>query len=159
MRECILGQQWHVFESWRVSEGAGVGTSLCSLCWVESHQMKRGLILFRLFWHMHSNKLTRHFSPGKSCVLMRFHPGLVSTGWYLSQFMSVCLCLCVSESGQYCFCTLLEVLLTVDLLLTSRGASYCHRNLRPPGCIWKLEVLAFLSPLIHSRSKTFNGFL
>lgn len=25
------------------------------------------------------------------------------------------------ESGQYCFCTLLEVLLTVDLLLTSWG--------------------------------------
>lgn len=100
MRECILGQQWHVFESWRVSEGAGVGTSLCSLCWVESHQMKRGLILFRLFWHMHSNKLTRHFSPGKSCVLMQFHPGLVSTGWYLSQFMSVCLCLCVRRVGS-----------------------------------------------------------
>lgn len=95
--------------------------------------------------HMHSNKLSRHFSLRKSCVLMQLHPTRVSTGWYLLQFMGVCLflCLCVRRVGSIvsAHCWRFFSLLTCCWHL---GASYCHRNLRPPSCIWKLEVLAFL---------------
>lgn len=107
---CILGQQWHVRVGWRVSEGAGVGTPLCSLCWVEPQQMNRA-------------QLSRHFSPGKSCVLMQLHLGRASTGRHLLQLLAACLfmCLCVSRAGWFVwrFFSLLTLLLTFSGLSLS----------------------------------------
>ncbi len=67
---------------------------------------EEGQFLFRIFGarsrkHAHTNELGWYFSLKKSCVLMQLHPGWVSTGWHLSQFMGVCLfsCLCVSKVG------------------------------------------------------------
>lgn len=82
----------------RASEGAGVGTSLCSLCLVESHEMRRDNF-YSAFRHMHTQRhaLKRARPILFSGEVMRFDAIIPRTSEHrLAAFsLWVCVCVCV----------------------------------------------------------------
>lgn len=61
----------------------------------------------------------------------------------LGPFMIVYLCLFVSEVGSIVMAWCWRAS-RCWLIVYIFGPLYCHRNLRSSGCIWKLELLAFV---------------
>ena len=138
MRECILGRQWHVFESWRVSGGGPVSARLCaafvelSRCrWRELFFLHSGFFFFGTCTRKHTS-LADTFLWGSHAFWCNYTlDEWAQAGTSLSLWMCVLfLCLCVAKV-RYCFLHTVGGLLAVDLLFTFWGRSLSSKPQAP----------------------------